>query len=311
MPARRTTFVLAWAGLGLALALAAALYLVPALGINRLSLRYLADLGQGALAPPEGHPRAAYWGALRALDEGDGQLAVETLELLAVEGDSLVQQTLGRAYEASGDLRAAMGIWERMGNEYALLEMGESATQARDLETAQEAYARAWVVDPGGHSTARLAGFLWGQKGDPGAAEEVLRWSLANCPSCSKRPYWYRQLAELLEAEGRWAEAAEARQGVIQTAHLMIIRNRQEDAFYSNLAWAYHMSGQTEAALAAIDEALSLSESHPKEAILNRAGQIYEAAGEREKALGAYRQVLALDPADADARAAVARLAGE
>lgn len=294
----------------LALALAAILYVGPAAGTNRLSLQHLdavQDAQAGAHpAPPGAHPRAAYWQALQAIEGGDGPAALALLEPLAASGDPNVLQALGWAYEVAGDLPAAFRIWEQTGNAHALLQLAEAAARAGDLDTAQAAYSAAWALEPLGDSTAKLAQFLWRKRGDPGAAQEVLRWSLANCPACNKRPYWLLQLADLLEAQNRWAEAAEVQQDVLASAHLMSVGNRQEDLFYSDMAWDYHMSGQVDQAVMAIEQALALKPADAGHHL--RAGQIYEAAGQVERALAAYRQVLALKPGNQAALEAVERL---
>jgi predicted TPR repeat methyltransferase len=75
------------------------------------------------------------------------------------------------------------------------------------------------------------------------------------------------------------------------------------------LAWAYHKDGHREEALEAIEQAIVLD----PDAVRNhlRAGQIYEAAGQTERALAAYRQLLDLRPDNKTALEAIARLSDE
>jgi tetratricopeptide (TPR) repeat protein len=288
--------------LGLALTLSALLYLGDAVRINRLSLQYAGASQDARPSPPGAHPRAGYWQALQALDDGDGQAALALLEPLAAGGDPLALQAMGKAYESLGDLSAAIQIWEQTRNEYALYQVAEAAARAGDLDTAQEAYSAAWVLNPGGDSTAKLAIFLSSGKGDPAAAEAVLRWSLTNVRFSGKHASWHLILARLLEPQGRWPEA-------IESYRQFIAKSPGHDKLskvYYELSWVYHRAGRPGEAVAAIEQALTLEAANPN--YLLRAGQIYGVAGEVDKALAAYRQVLALQPGNEDALEAVKRL---
>lgn len=71
----------------------------------------------------------------------------------------------------------------------------------------------------------------------------------------------------------------------------------------------YHQAGLTNQAIAAIERASQLGPpDYAKFKVLQRAGQIYEAAGQTEEALAAYSQVLSLRPNDRIAQEALDRL---
>jgi tetratricopeptide (TPR) repeat protein len=294
----------------LALSLSTFLYLIPAARINRQSLRYMAavqsSLEQAGTRPasPEAHPRVDYWQALQALDNGKGEVALALLEPLAAGGDLLALQTMGKAYEALGDLPSAIQIWEQTRNEHALYELADAARQAGELDAAQEAYAAAWQLNPGGDSTAKLATFFWLAKGDPAAAEEVLRWSLGKVRFAGRRAGWLRVLAHILTAQQRWPEAVETYEQLLEE----IANDEKAHKIYYEATWAYEQAGQPEGAMAAIEQALALQPANPNYHL--RAGQVYESGGEPDKALAAYWQVLAQQPDNVSARQAVERLAG-
>ena len=291
--------------------------------INLWSLRYAAEVhslsrSQAVLpSPPDGHPRATLWRAIRALNSGDEHTALALSEPLAVQGNRIALQLMGRAYESIGDFHAAIQVWrqvrEQTGDPNALLRVADAATQAGYLDDALEAYYAAWELDPV-EVTGRLADFLQHKKGDVPAAEAVFRKSLSTYPSSRGRPYWLNGLAEILEEQGRWSEAAEAYEQVILAYPLMYEGDKKISRVYYEMAWAYHMSGQTQEAIAAVEQALKLNREDPKVAqsdLLRRAGQIYESAGETGKALAAYRQVLTLRPNDKTAQEALERLTGD
>lgn len=290
--------------LGLALALAALLHLGDAIRTNRLSLQYAAASQSARSSPPTAHPRAAYWRALQALDDGDAQTALTLLEPLVAGGDPLALQAMGKAYESLGDLPAAIRIWETTRNEYALYQVAEAAARVGDLNTAQDAYATAWALNPAGDSTTKLATFLASQRGDPEAAEEVLRWSLANASRSRRYAGWLRILANVLAAQQRWPEAVETYEQLLEE----MAGDKEAHKIYYEATWAYEQAGQLEGAMAAIEQALVLQPANPNYHL--RAGQVYELAGAPEKALAAYRQVLAQQPDNVSARQAVERLTG-
>ena len=76
---------------------------------------------------------------------------------------------------------------------------------------------------------------------------------------------------------------------------------------YYQIAYACQLNGQTAQAIAAIDRALALM-APPNADYYVRAGSIYEWAGDKSRALHAYRQALLIDPQNAAAFENVQRL---
>lgn len=277
--------------------------------INLWSLRYAAEVrnlprSQAALPPPpDAHPRATLWRAIGALNSGDGHTALELSGSLAAQGDRIALGLMGRAYELVGDLPAAIEVWRQTENVDALLRVADSATQAGYLDDALEAFYAAWELDPE-EGVGPLAGFLWREKGDPTAAEAVWRQSLAAHPYSRDHAGWLRSLGDFLSAQGRWPEAVEVyEQFIVESPNDIKVHK-----VYYELAWAYHMNGQADQAIIAIEQALILNREWY---VVLRAGQIYESAGETEKAWVAYQEVLNLNPTNKTALEALERLTGD
>ncbi|MGB8252242.1 MAG: tetratricopeptide repeat protein, partial [Anaerolineaceae bacterium] len=77
---------------------------------------------------------------------------------------------------------------------------------------------------------------------------------------------------------------------------------------YYEMAWAYRLAESKSKAIQAIEQALVFSTSS-SEWYYIRAGQIYEWAGEPDKAIAAYRAAIQINPDNANAQAALKRLA--
>jgi len=71
------------------------------------------------------------------------------------------------------------------------------------------AYQAAWELDKES-GTLPLVNFLLGSKQDYGAAENVLRQSLAALPNSKSWPLWSNRLGDALRAQKRWDEALTA-----------------------------------------------------------------------------------------------------
>jgi tetratricopeptide (TPR) repeat protein len=76
---------------------------------------------------------------------------------------------------------------------------------------------------------------------------------------------------------------------------------------YSEIAYAYQLSGQPDQAIAAIQQALARM-TPPNADYYARAGNIYEWHGEESRAIQAYRQALVIDPKNPTALAGLERL---
>ncbi|MFQ5615682.1 MAG: tetratricopeptide repeat protein [Anaerolineales bacterium] len=73
------------------------------------------------------------------------------------------------------------------------------------------------------------------------------------------------------------------------------------------IAWAYHLLGRHQEAIAAIEQALGLFSS-PDQWHYLRAGAIFEAAGDLERALYYFNETLAIEPTNSSAHQAINRL---
>jgi len=289
-------------------------FIVPrtlaAVKVNNASLRQLPAVLQAAadgranLELPESHPRAAYWQAAQARNAEDWETVLALMKPRVEAGDRYAQQFVGLAYESQGNYLRAAEVWQQVGNAAALIRVAEGAARAEQDSVALRAFSAAWEIDPR-NGTSPYADFL-GQTGDLIAAERVLRAGLAKAPPYWRTiPYWHQRLARLLMEQERWREAAAAWEEVVRTAHLFYSPGSRMGDVYYGMARAYHMSGQQDKAVVAIERAV---EEEPKMSYFMRAGQIYEAAGNVERAVDAYRQVLAADPNHRPAQEAIERL---
>lgn len=260
---------------------------------------------------PVWHPRAQFWNALAALQFGDAQAAITILKPLVSDGNSFALQITAKAYQEMGNYPAAIQAWKQAGNITALLQAAKDAEQAKDFDTALEAYYAVWQADPL-QGTDSLAGFLRGVKKDPVAAEAVLRRSLQISPHSRSSPYWLFWLASVLEGQSRWAEAAQSYEQGIALVDLMYPGEKHLPLRYAKLAWAYQMSGQPDKSLVAMANALEQVATDPpcELDVWLLAGQLYETASLPEKALAAYQQALALQPDNKTAQHAVQQLSG-
>ncbi len=271
------------------------------------TVRFARNEGERLPIPPTAHPRSLSWQAIRARNSGDWGTVISLMKPLADASDPYALQFMGYAYEAQGDYPAAINAWEQIGFVEGLLRVAEAAEGAAQPNVAYEAYLTAWEIDPR-QATGELVSF-YKKRGELLAAEEVLREALLNSTSLDRvRPYWYRTLAQLLMEQERWGEAAATWEQVIQNAHLFYPGAARLDEAYFEMAWAYHLNGNPALAISSIEQALVMN-STPRYYL--RAGAIYEAAGETDKAVAAYRQVLLTDPENETVRNALERLVAD
>jgi len=90
-----------------------------------------------------------------------------------------------------------------------------------------------------------------------------------------------------------------------------VARSPEYQRAYYELAEACYLNNQLEPAMVAIERAMQLGPTDLQLSVILRAGKIYEKAGETEKAITVYRQVLALDPGRKDAQTALDRLTSD
>jgi len=189
--------------------------------INAWSLQYahrafepLAVQSAALPDPPAGHARAKFWLASAALQSGDPVLAETLVASQAAQGDPLAMRLLSDALAAQGDFAGALAIWQKAGDAASVLRVASQAGQAGHLEDALMAYQAAWELDKES-GTLPLANFQINSQQDYGAAENVLRQSLAALPNSRYWPLWSNRLGDVLRAQKRWDEAITAYESVI------------------------------------------------------------------------------------------------
>jgi len=376
--------------------------------INAWSVQYARRMfnplaAQSALTePPAGHARAKVWQAKDALQSGDPVLAETLVASQAAQGDPLSMRLMSDALAAQGDFAGALAIWQKAGDAASVLRVASQAQQAGHLEDARMAYQAAWELDKES-GTLPLVNFLLGSKQDYGAAENVLRQSLAALPNSKSWPLWSNRLGDALRAQKRWDEALTAYEstlvhspdnwaahigvgwtrydrgdglqaamsefqkainapnsqgnGHLAVARILTSEKKFEEAdawfvqalalnpdaqwwyvyrgnatrqagnltlalevyqealarfpdfapAYYEMAYAYQLNEQSAQAITAIEQALALM-TPPNANYYARAGNIYEWAGDKTKALNAYRQALLIDAKNVTALKGVERL---
>jgi tetratricopeptide (TPR) repeat protein len=211
---------------------------------------------------------------------------------------------VGQAYTAQADYESAIAIWQQLYYWQELYRIGRVAQGNDQPDIALRAFIASWEINPK-FATNHLASLLI-EKGELEDAENVYRRAIRMISRYDHRqPSWHQGLARLLMEQDRWSEAVEAWEDVLHTAYLHEKINNQLDQVYYEMAWAYHMSGQNQKAVEAIEQAVA---QNPTLRSLLRAGQIYEAIGDRQKAVNAYRQVIDTDPNHQTAQEGIDRL---
>jgi tetratricopeptide (TPR) repeat protein len=215
---RRTT--LAWiAGVGLA-SLAAIVALLPTL----MSARYRAA-GEAALASDAASATIAFQQALRwfpnnpeihrALAQSylrlnQPQEAIDMLEQAyrLQPASLLIRQELAQAYEASGQLERADGMWAALGlSAPSLLQLGEQARAKKQIHEALLWYERARRVAPDAGDSHYFAGLAYRDTKQFDLA--IQQWLKASQLSPNNRDIWY-ELGQAYSARKEWGLALHA-----------------------------------------------------------------------------------------------------
>jgi tetratricopeptide (TPR) repeat protein len=216
--------------------------------------------------------------------------------------------------------------WNLLGKEYL---------EQMDWETAIQVYEQGIVEFPENPQLHVYLGQAYydGGKGVEVAIGEVERaieinpdlgigyYTLARIMAREKRyaeaDIWYERALEKIPAENWWrlARANTARisgnYSLAEQEYLKIIeRSRTFVSAYYELAWLYRLLDIQGKAIESIEQAIALT-STPKQEYYIRAGEIYEWAGDNEKALEAYRQALSLNPDNTVAKSKIEALTGE
>jgi len=210
--------------------------------INAWSLQYahrafepLAVQSAALPDPPAGHARAKFWLASAALQSGDPVLAETLVASQAAQGDPLAMRLLSDALAAQGDFAGALAIWQKAGDAASVLRVASQAGQAGHLEDALMAYQAAWELDKES-GTLPLANFQINSQQDYGAAENVLRQSLAALPNSRYWPQWSNRLGDVLRAQKRWDEA-------IAVYESTLVHSPDDWTAHIGLGWAKYERG--------------------------------------------------------------------
>jgi len=194
--------------------------------------------------PPAGHARAKFWQASVALQSGNPALAETLIASQAAQGDPLAMRLMGDVLATQGDFAGALAIWQKAGDVASLLRVASQAGQAGRLEDALMTYQAAWRLDKES-GTLPLANFLLYSMKDYGAAESVLRQSLAALPNSRFWPLWSNRLGDALRAQKRWDEA-------LTVYESTLVHSPDDWAAHIGLGWARYERG--DGLQAAMDE---------------------------------------------------------
>jgi len=277
-----------WRGAVLLLALIAMPW--QRLTANAWALQWLRYRAGGGARPAEVSPassRAPLWLAQEALDQGQPQRALDWLAAFGAE-DSLALRQRGLALQALGRYEEAVQAFLQAGDDGSLATLARQLQTAGDLDLALTAYRVRRVLEPE-RGVNDLANFLANARGNPAAAEAVLRQALAQSPRSSLRSRWLLTLGGVLRKAGKYAEAA--------AAYQQFLALDPPDAWrgYIGLGWtAYERDGDVEAAVQAFRQAIAVEpERGDGYAAL---GNLYRRAKEYAAAESWFRQAVERAP---------------
>jgi len=258
---------------------------------NTWSLAYarLAMNGQpglGALPePPKAHMRSPLWMAQEAVELGAPERALALVAPLSESESRDVLRIQGAAFFAMGDYRQAIGAWEEAGDYQSLANAAALAEVKGSFETAELAYRGGWMVDPAA-GTLPLANFLLQIRGDPVAAEQLLRASLpSNGANNLNR---LRALGLVLQAQSRWDEAIAIYQGALNES--------PDDLYTLSLIGQAYLDGKNDSARAQSTFERMISLSPSKGDGYFAMGQLMASEGKPEEADAWFLQAIDRNP---------------
>jgi tetratricopeptide (TPR) repeat protein len=167
------------------------------------------------------------------------------------------------------------------------------------LDPAKQEIQRAISIEPQGQFYVMIGELLTQEK----RFEEADIWYHKGIEVEPTIPWWYELRADNMGGSGDWASALEMYKDIV---------NRFPDyaPAYLQMAWTYRINGQQDSSIEAIERALLLM-NPPEPLFYVSAGEIYEWAGQTQKANEAYRQALVLDPTNESAIQGVSRLGSQ
>jgi len=266
--------------------------------------------------------------------------AIENYRVAWEYDPELSTTALANALSYQGDFQATEDILRESLLEYPDAEdrlkwwrtLGDSLTARKEWDTAVEVYQQALSEYPDDVSLLIDLGWAMYERGDGAQiAQEQFATAIALSENVGDG---YYAIAQLLQREKKYSEAEEwylkaierspnkwwylmarAQNARLNGNLVLAIQTYQEiitrfpgivNAYYA-LAQTYRMNNQPKEAVQTIEKVLELM--HPMDDLsYSRAGEIFEWAGERSKALAAYRQALVYNPDNENALAGVERL---
>lgn len=228
----------------------------------------------------------------------NGTLSSELL-LAAPTGHPHASLLQARVAMEKGETEKAIGLLEPFTATSDPVLMG---TQAEVLFTAQR-YPEALEIwrKLGEYGDIEHAARILSAEGN--IDMEILAWRKAN----EIRPDIYRIIlllalvskANAFRDEGNYSEAISQYGAIIEEFP-------QDERPYYELAWAYWLIGEADLAISSIERAVVIGSSNLR--VYLRAGQIYELAGNPQKALQAYQRALQISPENLEALQALERV---
>jgi tetratricopeptide (TPR) repeat protein len=228
----------------------------------------------------------------------EGEAVMDERETRVDEGSDAVVQTLPLRQMAGGNYALRVELCDPDGSvlEERLAEVVVSPRSAVDRPGF--IYRRGFPLSPGSLALAR-GEQLWSLKRYEEATAELGR---AVAEGGQKLPEASFKLAGALLAAKRADEALEL---------LLPLQERFRERYevIAGLGYAYYFRQDYARAREFLERAASLRP--PDSALLNALGDSYRELGERERAIGAYRRSLELDPTQDDVRKLLQSLTGE
>lgn len=263
--------------------------------VNRLTT----DPGKiNQISIPSKTPHSAVLLARQAIREEQLEVAQQSLMPLLVNQDRAVQGTYAELLYAKGQKAEAFRIWENL-NETIILE--RAANQAIEQGGSQlllEANQSLYRLDPDKY-TSSLA-FTLKSQGQLSEAEDLLLLSRSDYPNSEYASDWLRYLADIYVAGSDWQKAE-------QIYRQAILENSSDVRAWRNLGLLYTSQlKMPEKAIECFQKIISLSPSETYGYTL--LAQAYEKAGDIEKALQTYQNLLLVSPGDSSALEALERL---
>jgi serine/threonine protein kinase/tetratricopeptide (TPR) repeat protein len=225
-----------------------------------------------------------------ALQEFQKALAINPRDSEAIKGMAGAYERMGRIQDAEDSYKHAIALKPDYWDGYNSL--GFFYYNQKRYTDAINQFERVIQLTPDNAAAHSNLGGQFQNVGDYQRAEEEFKKSLALAPSYMA----YANLGSLYEIQKRYADSAEMTEKALKF-------NENDFRLWANLALAYQWLNEKDRAATAMDKELALLEplakNQPGDASLQSAlAVLYAAQKQKEKALLALQNALALAPAD-------------